>query len=198
MGRPRLRPNDVATTEKLLDSAEAEFADRGYEGARLEDIAERAGITRPSLLYHFDSKLALYGAVVKSVFSSLGSVLAEAIALEVGFVERFDQSIRRLISLFDVRPFAAQLILREVLDRRGPGHALLLEVGVPILQRMERFLRDEGRPFVRADLPIRQALLSIFSSILVHASAGPLREPIWGKVDKTRTLARMLVLDERG
>jgi TetR/AcrR family transcriptional regulator len=193
MGRPRLQENDVATRDRLLEAAEAEFADRGFEGARLEDIAEQAGIRRPSLLYHFATKDELYAAVVRTVFSSLGDMLLEATSLEGPFSERFDRAVRRLTAFFEDRPSAGPLILRELLDRRGPGHALLLEAGVPILQRMERFVRDEGRASLRSDVPIRQALLQIFSAVIVRASAGPLRDPIWGKIDKTRSLARALV-----
>ncbi len=78
MARPRKASLRVATPERLLGAAEREFALRGFAAARLEDIAERSGITRPSLLHHYASKEALYSAVVKRSFGDLGRALQTA------------------------------------------------------------------------------------------------------------------------
>ena len=46
MARPALRTVHTATPERLLDAAEVAFAQRGFGGATLADIAQHAGITR--------------------------------------------------------------------------------------------------------------------------------------------------------
>lgn len=196
MGRPRSGVSDVATTRRILEAAEAEFARRGYEAARLEDVAQGAGIRRSSLLYHFESKAELYAAVIRGVFSALGEALAVAGAEPAAFSDQFDAMVRGLSQFLEERTWVAPLMLRELLDDRGAGHALLLEAGIPVLLRIERFVREGGRGLVRPDIPVRQALLMIFSSALVRAAAGPLREPLWGKADRGRQLARMLFLEE--
>jgi TetR/AcrR family transcriptional regulator len=50
---------------RILAIAREEFASRGFTAARLQDIAERAGLTHPTLLYHFGSKERLYSAVIE-------------------------------------------------------------------------------------------------------------------------------------
>ena len=74
MGRPRRSDSQVATTERLLTAAEKRFGKNGFDAARLSDIAKDAGITRPSLLYHFESKEKLYDAVVARAFDKLLAV----------------------------------------------------------------------------------------------------------------------------
>ena len=54
----------MASTDRILEAARGEFAQHGY-AARLQDIAERAGLTHPTLLYHFGSKERLYAAVIE-------------------------------------------------------------------------------------------------------------------------------------
>lgn len=196
MARPRTRPDEVQTTERLLLAAETVFARDGFEGAKLADIAAEVGIRRPSLLYHYPSKQALYSDVIQSVFGDLGQALGAATTTPGSFSERFDLIIKALVLFFDARPSVATLILRELVDGRGPGHALLLEAGVPILQRIERFVKEEGRGAARPEVPIRAGLLQVFASVLVRAAAGPLRDPLWGKTDRTRVLARILFMEE--
>ena len=57
---------------RILEAARGEFAQRGFPGARLQDIAERAGLTHPTLLYHFGSKERLYAAVIEQAMRDIG------------------------------------------------------------------------------------------------------------------------------
>ncbi|MFJ4192501.1 TetR family transcriptional regulator [Pseudomonas sp. NPDC089534] len=52
------------TRQRLLDAAEQVFSDRGYAVARLEDIADVAGLTRGSIYWHYDGKPELLEAVI--------------------------------------------------------------------------------------------------------------------------------------
>ncbi len=196
MGRPRLAANDVATTERLLEAAQAEFGRIGFDAARLEDIARAAGISRPSLLYHFGSKDELYAAAVNESFTRLGAALTGAIEMKGDFRTRFDAVVERYLSFIDANPELVRLILRELLDGRGPGHQVLLTAGLPILDRIERFVRIDGRGLVRETLPLRAALLDIVSGAVVRAASGPLREPLWGKADCTLELAHSLFFED--
>lgn len=54
------------TRSALLDAALEEFAARGFAGARVRDIAERAGVSKDLVNYHFDSKEGLYLAVQRA------------------------------------------------------------------------------------------------------------------------------------
>ncbi|MBX3463930.1 MAG: TetR/AcrR family transcriptional regulator [Planctomycetes bacterium] len=58
------RPADPGLRERLVEAASAAFADAGYAGARLTDIAARAGVTKGGLYFHFAGKEELFFAVL--------------------------------------------------------------------------------------------------------------------------------------
>ncbi|MCK6589141.1 MAG: TetR/AcrR family transcriptional regulator [Polyangiaceae bacterium] len=196
MGRPRTSHDEEATRTRILRAAELEFGRAGRDGARLEDIAGAAGITRPSLLYHFPSKDDLYAAVVEAAFLRLGAALAPAMEAGRPFEERLDALTSTFVAFVEAEPLLSRLLLRDILDERGGSHALLLEIGAPLLDRVERFIRREGKGWVREGMPVRAALMQLVSSALLRVSSGSLREPLWGRTDGTRAIARALFLGE--
>src|SRR6201987_326027 len=65
------RPDPEATQKKLLTAARREFASRGLAGARVDDIAERAGVNKQLVYHYFGDKDALYLAVLEWVYEEI-------------------------------------------------------------------------------------------------------------------------------
>lgn len=192
MGRPRANPSQPPTPDRVLAAALIEFGRAGYAAARLADIAEAAGITRPSLLYYFPSKDALYAAVVRDAFARLGAALASAMRSDGEFSERVDALVLTFVSFIDSEPALARLIVRELIDSHGPGRELIQTEAIPVLERVEEFVRAEGSDLVDDGLELREALLQVVSATLLRSGSGSLKEPLWGPHDHTLSLTRRL------
>ena len=61
--KPKSRIGEI-NSGRILDAALSVFAHHGFSGARLDEIAEAAGMSKPNLLYYFRSKDELYRAVL--------------------------------------------------------------------------------------------------------------------------------------
>jgi len=70
----------AARRRQLLDVALAEFAEQGYNGVSMDQVAEAAGVTKPVLYQHFRSKRALYLELVDDVADRLESAVVKATA----------------------------------------------------------------------------------------------------------------------
>jgi AcrR family transcriptional regulator len=78
---PRWRRRADARPDEILDAALAEFTERGFEAARMEDIARRAGISKAAIYLYFTSKTQLLEALIESRVAPLAR-RAESLAIE--------------------------------------------------------------------------------------------------------------------
>jgi AcrR family transcriptional regulator len=69
-----------ARREQILDVALEVFGSRGYHGASMNEIAEAAGVTKPVLYQHFDSKNELFAALIDDVGTRMRDTIAKATA----------------------------------------------------------------------------------------------------------------------
>ncbi len=199
MGRPPTATVTIATPKRLLDAAQAEFAAAGFARAKLADIAARAGITRPSLLYHFGSKEELYRACVERSFGRLANALATVMLAPKPFLVRLRATIVAYAEFLGAEPEIARIVLRELIDGSGPGADILVKQVAPLVDGVEAFVRSQGVEALRPGVPVRAAIMQIAGDMLLRVAAGPLRAPLWGPRDHTLELAMTLLLtDETG
>ena len=74
----------VRRRRQLLDVALEVFAGRGYHGTSMEEVAEAAGVTKPVLYQHFDSKRELYRELLTDVGQRLVEEVLKATASASG------------------------------------------------------------------------------------------------------------------
>jgi TetR/AcrR family transcriptional regulator len=112
----RRRSKGTRTRAEIVAAAETHFATRGYEAARLEDIATAVGIRRAAIFYHFGDKQELYAAVLDDIFGDWAAVLPTGGSA----AERLEASLIGWIDYIARRPSVARLILREAANAQ-PG-----------------------------------------------------------------------------
>jgi TetR/AcrR family transcriptional regulator len=140
VARPiRRRSNGLRTRAEIVSAAERHFAERGFEAARLDDVADEVGIRRAAIFYHFGDKQELYTAVLDEVFRDL------AVDLPTGgsALERLEASLTGWIDFVSQRPNVARLILREAANAR-PGEATSFTLAGKATGNWFRALLQEG------------------------------------------------------
>lgn len=69
--RPVPRPRSRKTREMILDGALAEFSEKGFDGARIDEIALRAGVNKNLLYHHYGSKDGLFTALLERTYDNI-------------------------------------------------------------------------------------------------------------------------------
>jgi TetR/AcrR family transcriptional regulator len=80
---PRIR-DAAAARESLLDAAQTAFAESGFSGARIDDIAKSSGYNKSLIFQYFSDKAGLYQAVVKRLRENSDAASAQALGEVVG------------------------------------------------------------------------------------------------------------------
>ncbi len=175
------RPKGVTGAERrsaILAAAEAEFGRSGLN-ARLSEIGNEVGISRPSVLHHYGSKQILYEAVVNRLFADLIADFSVVMQGPGNFSQRLVRLFEQYIVFVRERPAFARIILREIVDGNGPAHSMLRDQLVPLLDLVEGFLVRSGEGVVPSHLPVRAVILQLGANELIRAAAGDLEQPIW-------------------
>lgn len=111
----RLRRDGALRREAVLDAGLEVFSTLGLYGASLDQIAERAGLSKTNLLYYFPSKDELYVAVLRRV---LDVWLDPLLALDAGSepADALRRYIRRKVALSRDAPQASRLFCLEIVQ----------------------------------------------------------------------------------
>jgi AcrR family transcriptional regulator len=112
---PRHRFGGERTAERILDAAEELFAERGYNGTTLRDVATRVGVRPPSLYNHFASKDALYAAVLERGIGPLMVVLARSAAAQTSEPSDPGKLVSEVMAILARRPGLPRLVQHETL-----------------------------------------------------------------------------------
>jgi len=137
---------------QILTHATRLFAEQGYDGTSVQQIAEAVGIRRPSLLYHFKSKDELREHVLSEMLAHWNSVLP-GLLLKASAGERFDATMEALSAFFIEDPERARLFLRETLDRPKQMQAMLAQFVQPWVELLgEQLERAKQQGLVQPDV----------------------------------------------
>lgn len=117
--RENQQPAD-STEQKIFDAAHEVFTQKGMDGAKMQEIADRAGINKALLHYYYRSKEKLYEAVAKAIISKAIPAIRQIIESELPLEEKIRRFIETYIGIISRNPFIPLFIISEI--NKHPEH----------------------------------------------------------------------------
>lgn len=187
------RRDPVATRKKLLTAARLEFARYGFAGARVDEIAERAGVNKQLVYHYFGDKDALYLAVLEWVYADIREQERQ-LNLE-GLPP--EKAIRKLIEAsFDYLATNPDFIVLLNDENRGGarhvrGSTPLEAMHSPLVKSVSHILHEGVRTGVfRKGIDPIQLYISIAGLSYFYLSNTPTLSAIFGKDLSSRAARR--------
>lgn len=145
--------------ERILIEATRLFAQRGYAGTSVREVADRAGCTKPAVYYHFRSKERLFLEALGAQTQALTKLIEGTVGGAGKFRDRLRRGLQTFLAYVEAQPMGMRLIMVAEL-RAEPGQpAFEFE---PVRARHQQLLRqmlEEGVAGgeLRADLDLEDA-----------------------------------------
>ena len=171
------RPATVSA-ECILAAAAAEFAARGYAGARVDRIARRARVNKAMLYYHFRSKQAIYRELLRATFRDAADRLQAVAASDVPPTVALDHAIQAIADLAQERAYFPSVMLREIAE----GGAHLDRETLAALSAVPKAFGDLIARGVRAGAfqPVHPvaAYVTMIAPIVFFLASAPIRQEL--------------------
>jgi AcrR family transcriptional regulator len=108
------KPRKTESIGRILDAARNEFAEHGFSGARVDAIADRAGVNKALLYYHVGGKAALYERVLHQTIGILAESLEAIIKPVADPVEKLKIYARSLAETVCGNPQIPSIVTQEL------------------------------------------------------------------------------------
>jgi len=174
--RDPIPPNEDRAQEILRVAVDV-FGESGYGGARIDEVAQRVGIRRPSVLYHFPDKQTLYAAALANV---VGDIVDRVLATEDHPGERLEAIADAWVDFMIARPNAARVLLRQMIDAE-PIAVRSTEIPVQtLLHSIQAAIDEHSDPTASKTLDAAEFVLILSSTSLVWVASRSAVEGAFG------------------
>ncbi len=123
----------ISTEDKILKSAQEIFHHKGFEGARMQEIADKAEINKGLLHYYYKSKDKLFESVFNIALKQMLSKLNEVLREEIDLFTKIEKLVDSYITVLSINTFIPNFVFQEI--NRNPDF---------FIEKFRKFNTNEG------------------------------------------------------
>jgi AcrR family transcriptional regulator len=162
---------DSDTVSKILQSAREIFAEFGFEGARIDEIAKRAGVNKAMIYYHFKSKEELYQKILDSFFITDPLIIDQIDKETHSYWEKLTRCIYSISNRVEKnKKERCSIIAREMVSHGNMFRMIRDTYWIPEYKKIKSIIQqgiDVGE-FKTPSQPIDLIVFTIFSHVIYY------------------------------
>ncbi len=184
---------ELKTEDKILDAAEQVFQQKGLGGARMQEIADIAGINKALLHYYFRTKDKLFGEIFKKAISINQPIFLNVLNSEMPLKEKIEEFIEKYMILIRTKPFIPLFIINQLNQEPNFITKFISENFVFDFSKLEKQLIEEHEAGKIIKISAPDLITDIFAMCAFSALAKPMLKLMFKMDDK----AYKVFFDER-
>lgn len=173
------------TEKKILSAAEEVFVQNGLDGARMQEIADKAGINKSLLHYYYRSKQKLFGYVFKVAFKKIIPQIEGIVNADLPLFDKIEMFVHRYLDVIMKHPFIPVFVLNELNKNPDNLADAIMETGIKPDVFIDQ-VNDEIEKGTIIDISPHDLLVNMIGLSIFPIIARPLIQPIIFKGDKDR------------
>jgi AcrR family transcriptional regulator len=181
--------SDKNTEDLILEAAKKVFISKGMAGARMQEIADEAGINKALLHYYFRSKEKLFERVFGEVFENFFPSVAGAIITSETVFEKIEKFVDAYMDLLTAHPFIPAFIINEMNRDPDAGTIYIKQISSAVegefIQSFAESVRKEAEAGIIRRTDPRHLIVNMLGLCLFPVIGRPVISTILFKGDQT-------------
>lgn len=170
---------DTSTEKKILEAAREVFVQQGMKGARMQEIADRAGINKALLHYYFRSKDALFEKVFLETLQVNAPVLYGVMGKDLPLKQKLEEFTALYIEIMRQNPFMPLFIINEISQNPDKMLGKIGPHASAVVGKLRQQLIDEAKKGnIRQVEPV-DLMSAIMGLCIFPVLAKPIFQPIF-------------------
>jgi AcrR family transcriptional regulator len=169
-----MKKKDENTEVQILEAAKNIFQSKGMDGARMQEIADKAGINKAMLHYYYRSKQLLFEAVFKNAFSLLAPQLNSVLNDDSSIEEKIRNFTSNYITFMMKHPYLPNFIISEL--NRNPEFIITMKnnEAFPNIEKFKKQVTLEVEKGIIKPISAEQLFINILALNIFPFLAKPL------------------------
>ncbi len=172
-----VKEKDTTTENKILTAAEDEFIEKGLSGARMQQIADKAGINKALLHYYYRSKDKLFEVIFSTILKTLVPKIIRIINEDVDVYSKIRKFAYEYITMLQEKPHIPGFIIHELGTNPDRLTKIFGKLDIDISNFKKQIKKEVDNGNIK-NIQAEQLIINLLSLCIFPIVARPLAEPI--------------------
>jgi len=182
-----MKPKEETTEAQILNAARSVFIAKGLECARMQEIADTAGINKALLHYYFRSKDKLFEAVFNDIASNLFPAMQQLLDSELGIKEKLTFFVKIYLKTLHENPFLPAFVINTLYSNPEPFLRHFKDIGLNPMLLQDQIDDEAARGLIRPFKP-QHVIVNIVAMCILPFVARPIVQTIFTMDDEAYSL----------
>lgn len=172
------------TEEQILEAAKTIFQERGFAGARMQEIADRAEINKSMLHYYFRSKDKLFQKVFQESLLQFFPEILKVLNADLGLIPKIEKLVETYYNMFQRHPHLPRFIIHEMNQHPARFKEFINSVGVEIPAKFVKQIKAEVEAGQMRAIDPQEFIINTIGLCVFPVIARPMIETVFEMNDE--------------